>query len=89
MKVTNELLAQYVEIEQEIKALSDQLEAIKIIIKKAGSVSTKDYVVIVENRERRVGPGIELLIATFGEKAVTPMIKIVGYQTLKVSRKAA
>ena len=79
MKITNELLDQYFELElkaqfliEKLRQINLEMEPIKILLKERGSCSTKDYVVLVEDRERKAY-----------------WVKETKYQIVKVSRKAA
>lgn len=53
MKITNEMLAQYLSNKQLIKELTDINETIAIGIRAAGGAQTDDYIAVVDDKERR------------------------------------
>lgn len=87
MRITNDLLAQYLEIEYQIKELTQNLDTIKALIKASGTVSTRDYVASVETRSRQSLPGIEACRLALGD-VVDSLIKTTEYKIVRVSRKA-
>lgn len=89
MKVTNEMLEQLIAMETVMKDMSEKVETLKIVLKEHGSFSTRDYVVVVEDRTRDSLPGIKEMISALGEKAIKPLIKTSSFKVVKVSKKAA
>lgn len=53
MKITNEMLAQYLANKELIRELEEANSVIVMGIKHNGGASTKDYVAVVEARERQ------------------------------------
>lgn len=89
MKVSNEMLEEYLEIEQELKALGKQFLLLKTVLKERGSFSTGEYVVAVTERSRGSLPGVKEMIEALGEKAIMPLIKTTTYLEVSVAKKAA
>lgn len=90
MKITNDLLEQYVANEEKLKALLEENNTIRIMLKEAGSTSTRDYVVLVNEISGALRlPGKDILIKRFGAEKIEPLL-VQGepYKTVTVRAKA-
>lgn len=84
MASKNEIrLARFVELNDEIKAKTKELDALKSEIKKAGTHSTQNYTAVVEFVTRS---GIDADAVREILKDKTPM-KDTSYETVKVAKK--
>lgn len=81
------VLKKYLELDTEIKALTKEFEAMKETLKHQGSFSTKNFVVIVEERPRTNPPSLEKLIKAYGE-GVRSLCTVSTPKYVMVSKKA-
>lgn len=89
MKITNEVLAQYLSNKALIKELQEANEIISIAIKQNGGASTKDYTAVVEEKERQSVSGKREFDLKFGPNWLQRqgLLVISHYQTVVIVEK--
>lgn len=91
MKVTDEMLAELVELESRIKAAAKRVEEIKAACKERGTFSTVNYVVIVSEISQTRLEGLEKVSSVIGRETLQSagLIKEISFQTVKVQAKGS
>lgn len=79
-------LKRFIELQESVKAMTKELDAMKAELKHRGSFSTTNYVVSVKETTRRQPPALKALIEKFGP-AVEALCSEVTYKSVTVSRK--
>jgi len=89
VKVTEEMLAELVKLEAEIKAAAKRVDEIKAACKEKGTFSTVHYVVVVSEVHQTRLEGLEKVAAVVGRETLegAGLIKEISFQTVKVQAK--
>lgn len=88
MKNANDLAKEYTKNQLKIKALSDRNSEIREQFEAQGSFSTKDFMIIVEERSRRSLAGLEICEKALGlDLSSYGLVKEVRFKTVSLKPK--
>jgi histidinol-phosphate/aromatic aminotransferase/cobyric acid decarboxylase-like protein len=79
-------LKKYMELDQAIKQLTKERDAIKEELKHRGTHSSTNYVCTVETRTRTNPPSLQALVERFGT-SIREMCTVSEFQAVKVAKK--
>ncbi len=84
--ILNLRLAKYYDLNNKVKELDKELEALKAEFKHLGNTNSQDYILTVTESLRETAPSKDILIAQYGE-AIKQLFKISIVNTVKVIKK--
>lgn len=89
MRITDKVLEELVALEAAARDIDIRVTEIRNAIKEQGSVSTKNYVAIVQDQERTCLAGLDSVAKVFGRETLENqgLIKTVHYKVVRVGKK--
>lgn len=89
MKMTDDVLKEYKELEAKAKAIEARRKELSDQMKAKGSFSTRNYIVEVETRSRTSLAGLEAVAEIVGRDVLesNDLIKTSQYDIVRVSKK--
>jgi hypothetical protein len=87
LQTTEAVLKEYYLLKAHGEMLSQRLDSLKSILKDVGTCSSENYICLVDQRERTVGPDKKVLESLIGAEILAAHSRKIKYTTVAVKQK--